>query len=75
MSSITDLGVGAYQVNFTNVLSDANYSVSGLKHDVASVLDGHISISLFLSTSITLTVIENNAQVDSDIVTAHIFGL
>lgn len=30
VSSITDIGVGRYQVNFTNALSDANYALTGL---------------------------------------------
>ena len=30
VSSITDVGVGQYTVNFTNAMPDANYAVSGI---------------------------------------------
>jgi hypothetical protein len=30
VSSITDLGTGYYRVNFTNAMTDANYSVAGV---------------------------------------------
>jgi hypothetical protein len=33
VSSITDIGAGNYQVNFTNSLPDTNYSIAGLSQN------------------------------------------
>jgi hypothetical protein len=41
VSSITDSGVGLYQVNFTTAMPDANYSCSGSANDNAGLVTTH----------------------------------
>jgi hypothetical protein len=49
VSSITDNGTGDYTVNFTNALSDANYSVAGNAGVSTSV--GPLVLGLFAATA------------------------
>lgn len=47
VSSITDLGVGTYTVNFANAMPDGNYGVSALSGDTSSYSD----MAIFLGNS------------------------
>ena len=75
VSSVTDNGPGDYTVNFTNNMGNADYVVTGLKHDAATTLDGHVNLVPGRTTSqFSIVTIENAAEVDSDIVNLAVFG-
>jgi hypothetical protein len=76
VSSVTKNGTGDYTVNFATAMNDANYTVSGLKQDNASFLNGHIYLSTQTTTSVRVVTIEGSSgsAVDSVAVTLQIFG-
>lgn len=79
VSSITVLGTGNYTINFTNALSDANYSVSGAVcygGDVASTAR-YLTISSAVaptSSACSVSTAYANGGIDNNqIVTANFF--
>jgi hypothetical protein len=46
VSSVTDVGLGKYRVNFTTAMQDTNYSVSGVACDTQSYAQGQCSTTL-----------------------------
>jgi hypothetical protein len=46
VSSVTDVGLGKYRVNFTTAMQDTNYSVSGVACDTQTYLQGQCSTTL-----------------------------
>jgi hypothetical protein len=72
VSSITDLGTGEYQINFTNALADANYSAVG---SVGGQEGGALEIPRRSTTPTTsaIRLIYNNGNSDSLYVSVAIF--
>lgn len=72
VSSVTDNGVGAYTVNFTTALTNANYAT----FVTANVASGAITREIAKTTSSASVSVHNNsgAAVDSDSVNVVIFG-
>lgn len=69
VSSVTRSSTGIYVVNFTNAMSDANYSV------VTSTLNYAVGVSATATSSFTLSNFNTTttASVDSTLVTASVF--
>jgi hypothetical protein len=71
VSSITDNAVGDYTVNFTNALTDGNFSVAG------SFLWNNNANQLFVgastSSSVVVQTLEANAKVDRTVVSVIVF--
>lgn len=72
VSSITDLGAGSFQVNFTNTLSDANYSVVALR-SLVSTSSGFTTEISSTSTSSFLLTSRETSSVDPSIFCASVF--
>jgi len=73
VSSITDLGTGRYQINFTTTMSNANYAVvgsmSGPDKRNSNIVENLLTTSFeYQSTT------NNVGDQDHDVVTAIIFG-
>lgn len=66
VSSITDLGTGSYQVNFTNAMPTADYVVTATKRDQVTNLSGHCDIGAYATTSINIVSIEGASAVATD---------
>ena len=79
VSSITDAGVGDYQVNFTTALADANYSVSGSAGLIAfaGILIGSrvLSVGLFAASNFRISSYSSTsgALTDFDLINVTIF--
>ena len=73
VSSITDMGVGSYKVNFTTALSDGNYSVAISSANSTSNADSANNISSTATTSFFWQHIEGSAAADSSFLCAAIF--
>jgi len=85
VSSITDNGTGDYTVNFTNAMSDANYSMTGSVKEESNAARGSSGVGIKtgttpLTTSINISVRKgagastSGDQWDSDYVMMQIFG-
>ena len=66
VSSITDLGVGRYKVNFTNALADANYTTVSTALSSATTAPTCVEIdyrtgATYSTTSVTVAVSDTNA--------------
>ena len=76
VSSITDLAAGAYGVNFTNAMSDANYLVvSGVGRNAMGVDDniqGAARISTPTTTSVKLGTINGTGSAFTDAVYVNV---
>jgi hypothetical protein len=57
VSSVVDLGVGKYRVNFTTAMQDTNYSVSGVASDTQTFNQGQASTMLVADELATTSVI------------------
>jgi len=64
VSSITDLGVGAYYINFTNALPDTNYAVTLSSWQSYSVTGVGQNIYLFNTTYFKIDTYEANTGRD-----------
>lgn len=74
VSSITDLGVGSYTMNFTNAMPDVNYCVNGSAGALISTLIlSPTSTASMLTTSTGLYVSNTSASGDNQTVCAAIF--
>jgi hypothetical protein len=73
VSSITDFGVGNYQVNFTTAMPDGSYSVSGTAEFIGSGWYDWISPFSFNTTSIRFFVVSPSTLHDSANVSIAIF--
>jgi hypothetical protein len=75
VSSITDLGTGAYQVNFTTAMPDANYGVLVSKQNALSNSDTDITPSFGSATTTKIEVVsfEGGVVTDSPFVNVSIF--
>ena len=75
VTSLTDLAVGKYTVNFTTAMTDANFSVcSGGRDSTSTTAPLTSSAVTFSTTSTTIRFLTNgNADRDSDIVSVAIF--
>lgn len=73
VSSITDIGNGQYQVNFTTAMPDANYATNISSNRAASWADGGLNVALFTTTSVFVNNVENNTSVDTPIMCVSIF--
>jgi len=77
-SSITDVGTGRYDVNFSTAMTDANYSVGGMCN---WNINGWGTVSFntnnsgnpFSTTSVAIRTLEYATIYDSAFVTAQIF--
>lgn len=69
VSSVTDLGIGNYRVNFTNPISDTNYFVSGSGSQTFGNTP-NLSFSSMLTTSIVIDInrIQDSGTLDPTIV-------
>lgn len=66
VASITDLGTGAYRINFTNPLPSANYIVLGnSRNNGAGRTDVDVSNKLTTSFEVTITLSGSNTVVDT----------
>ena len=84
VSSITDIGTGKYQINFTNALSNANYAISGSAAELGSTGFNDVFFGagrdtnysdLHTTTFCTVTVCSaSGSNTDRDMVNAIIFG-
>lgn len=76
VDSITDNGTGSYTVNFTNVLSDANYAAVGSCGSSGETLFLDLGAYSLFSTSAVDARPKNPSGVatDADVVTVSIFG-
>ena len=76
VSSITDNGTGDYTVNFTNAMSDANYSISAMGSLVGT--DGRQIFEAGIARSATSFRINTNSfsdtLVDSTYVSIQVYG-
>lgn len=77
VSSITDINVGEYAINFTTAMSDANYSVSGTSGVLNGVRPSSVGIkddTTPTTSSFTIQVNQHNAgQRDENFVCLSIF--
>ena len=74
VSSITDIGVGEYTVNFTTVMPDANYSTQICSTASTSNLGfNRLSLAQTITTSVRVVHYENDVLRDTDLLTAAIF--
>jgi hypothetical protein len=73
VSSITDLNTGAYMVNFTNAMPDANYSVAISTSRAASWLDGGQEFYSPTTSNVRFSNVENNVSTDTSYFTVSIF--
>jgi hypothetical protein len=77
VSSLTDLGTGSYQVNFTTAMPDANYSVATSAMGQSSAtqfISNTYRTDSFATTSVKVFVTTADAAaIDSSIVTATVF--
>jgi len=73
VSSISDVGVGQYAVNFTTAMQDTNYAVSGSAGNILT--DQVISVKSLLTTSCAIDTIGagSTSRVDSLYTTVTIF--
>lgn len=78
VSSITDNGTGDYTINFTNALSDANYSSVGSAGDPSTNGNRTILAAFYSASTASVritTIIANNAtSYDTSTISAAIFG-
>ena len=76
VTSLTDLAVGKYTVNFTTAMTDANFSVcSGGRDSTSTTAPLTSSAVTFSTTSTTIRFLTNgNADRDSDIVSVAVFS-
>ena len=76
VTSLTDLAVGKYTVNFTTAMTDANFSVcSGGRDSTSTTVPLTSSAITFSTTSTTIRFLTNgNADRDSDIVSVAVFS-
>jgi len=68
VSSITDNGTGDYTVNFTNTLTDANYSVSVNTGSVGSINSSIAQTGTYSSSSIGVFTSYNSATLNRTLV-------
>jgi hypothetical protein len=77
VSSLTDLGTGSYQVNFTTAMPDANYSVATSAMGQSSAtqfVSNTYRTDSFATTNVKVFVTDlNGPALDSSIVTAAVF--
>jgi hypothetical protein len=73
VSSITDLGVGVYRVNLTTAMTDANYSVIANGQITAAFVNAGTSVGTFAAGSFQIDHVENNAYLDTPIVSVAVF--
>jgi uncharacterized protein (AIM24 family) len=77
VSSLTDLGTGSYQVNFTTAMPDANYSVATSAMGQSSAtqfISNTYRTDSFATTNVKVFVTTADAEaIDSSIVTATVF--
>lgn len=78
VSSVTDLGIGMYRVNFTTAMSDVNYCpVLGIAHYADTTYQGNIfykQSSITTSSFQITTAANNNAETDFPAVSAAVFS-
>ena len=78
VSSVTKIGTGAYTVNFTTAMSDANYSLVGGVLSVSISFGGVIDIVTLATSTASIRTIysvgNGSAVYDSTIVTIAVFG-
>lgn len=72
ISSVSRTAAGAYTINFTNAMSDANYVGSASLNGFVS--SGGTMFAPVSTTSCTVTTMSNGAQTDMATVTIAIFG-
>jgi len=73
VSSITDLGVGSYTVNFTNAMPDVNYCVSGsASAAIANLIMSPFSAATMLTTSVRVYISNTSAGGDNAVVSVAI---
>ena len=75
VSSITDVGVGIYTVNFTTAMPDANYSVATNAGDVgATQFDRFVTPFSFATGSVSITVRDGSSGLaDNPLVALTVF--
>ena len=78
VSSITDNGVGNYTVNFTTAMTDTNYSAianyNKANTAVTASNDGNASCAAYLTTSVSLAVMDGAASAqDAACISVSIF--
>jgi hypothetical protein len=74
VSSITDLGVGLYQINFATSMPSGNYAVSlGNSKDFTWANSG-IAITTLSNTSASLQNVENGSSYDAVLICASVFA-
>jgi len=77
VSSITRVGTGTYQVNFTTAMSNSNYSVpvGGSRDGFGVTADHQIGVYAFFTTSINLVSrTEGGAYVDFQFLTCAVLS-
>ena len=73
VSSITDGGVGAYTINFTTAMADANYTaVIGAKNDTSNA-DSANNLHTYTTSSVSLQHLEATALTDTSILNVAVF--
>lgn len=74
VSSITDNGTGNYTVNFTNALTDANYSTTGsVSNDAASVMGFQPTTRLASSVTVLSRDTTTGANTDTSSISVSVF--
>lgn len=78
VSSITDNGVGAYGLNFTTAMPDANYSVALTTNNATSdagrpVVAVHVASATTGANVWTVGTFNNNTFIDCSVVNAAVF--
>lgn len=73
VSSITDLGVGTYRVNFASTMPDANYSAVFSAGQFSVTMGTLLQVATYTTTSVIVYTYENNASVDLNTLSVAIF--
>jgi hypothetical protein len=73
VSSITDVGLGQYTVNFTTTMPDANYSVTVTSFRTISWADGGDEANTYNAGNVRIVHVENGALADSSAMNVSVF--
>ena len=70
VSSITDTGAGVYSINFTNALSNTNYSWTGTCSTASGSTDAMVNVELLTNTALSSTMTTSALAVETVFVNA-----
>ena len=74
VSSITDVGTGAYTLNFATVMANANFAVSFTRHVTVSWTGNGVQAHTYSVNSVHVNTIEGSNGVDSPTLSVIVIG-